>query len=453
MQIEVIATESLGNRGYIVHDGQAAIAIDVQRDYGRWLSRAEELAVSITHVVETHMHNDYVTGGYRLAQRLGATYVIPEGSDASFEAYQIKDSQEILVGGMHLLALHTPGHTEHHMSYRVSDEARSAVFTGGGVLYGTVGRSDLVSPDKTELLTEAQYSSAQRLSKELSGETEVFPTHGFGSFCSSSDGTGASSSTIADELRNNIVYTSASKQAFIDTILAGLGPYPRYYAHMGPLNRSGPDEVAKLELNNLTDEKLSELLENNEWVIDLRQRKLFAANHPRGAAGFELGNSFATYVGWLIPWDAEITLVADTKDDLAKAHEELSRIGMETHIAGTTTDLDSYMNANSTSSYQVKTFNDLAMEVDSHSRIAVLDVRLTDDWEADRVKDSINIPLHELQDGLGELPDDKPIWVHCASGYRASIAASLLDRAAKQPVLIDDDFAAAVDLGLTVRGK
>ena len=439
MHVEIIKTASLGNRGYLVHDGTVAVAVDVQRDFQRWTQFAKEAQVKITHVLETHMHNDYVTGGYKLAQEVGALYVVPTKSGQSFTAHEVQDDEVISVGKLTVRALHTPGHTPHHMSYEVVDGVKSAVFTGGGVLYGTVGRPDLISKEMTQPLAEAQYESAQKLVEKIEESAQVFPTHGFGSFCSSAPGTGADASTLAEEKKVNIAYTSASKQDFITTIIAGLGAYPRYYAHMGKMNQDGPSEMTIRPIESLDADQLKSMLAHDEWVIDIRDRKAYAASHPKGAAGFEMADSFSTYLGWLIPWGDALTLVGDSKEDLEAAQIQLGRIGMDQFVAHATDDMTSYFAAGEKQSYSVKNFEDLEKATEDESQY-VLDVRTPEDWKVSHIKDSVNIPLYDLLDRVDELPKDQKIWVHCASGYRASIAASLLDRSGRNVVLISDTF-------------
>ncbi len=442
MHVEIIKTASLGNRGYLVHDGTVAVAVDVQRDFQRWIQFAKDAQVKITHVLETHMHNDYVTGGYKLAQEVGALYVVPTKSGQSFAAHEVQDDEVILVGNLTVRALHTPGHTPHHMSYEVVDGVKSAVFTGGGVLYGTVGRPDLISKEMTQPLAEAQYESAQKLVEKVEESAQVFPTHGFGSFCSSAPGTGADASTLAEEKKVNIAYTSASKQDFISTIIAGLGAYPRYYAHMGKMNQDGPSEMTIRPIESLDADQLKSMLAHDEWVIDIRDRKAYAASHPQGAAGFEMADSFSTYLGWLIPWGDALTLVGDSKEDLEAAQVQLGRIGMDQFVAHATDDMTSYFAAGEKQSYSVKNFEDLQKAMEDESQY-VLDVRTPEDWKVSHVKDSVNIPLYDLLDRVDELPKDQKIWVHCASGYRASIAVSLLDRSGLPVILISDDFSGA----------
>ena len=448
MKVETIETSSLGNRGYLIHDGKLALAVDVQRDYSRWLKAADAAGVRITYVFETHMHNDYVTGGYKLAQEINARYVIPENSGQHFEATLAKDQDTFNEGHFTVTALHTPGHTPHHMSYSVTDGEKTAVCTGGGLLYGTVGRTDLVSKKETEELTAAQFDSAHKLIESLPAATDVYPTHGFGSFCSSSDGSGATASTLEAEAKINVALTH-DKESFVDIILRGLGPYPRYYAHMGSANQAGPEAVAQLHIHDYAPEDIANALkDDHSWVVDVRARKAFAAAHPESALGIELGNSFATYIGWLLPWADNITLVGDTEEDIVQAHTELSRIGMDAFVPGATHTLDSYFAAAPSSSYELKTFDDLKKLFDAGEKPFILDVRLPADWGDSHVNNSVNIPLHEAIAEIEQLPKNQVIWVHCASGYRASIAASLIDRSGRTPILVDDTFEHALELGI-----
>ncbi|GAC1386503.1 MAG: MBL fold metallo-hydrolase [Candidatus Saccharimonadales bacterium] len=451
MHIEIIKTASLGNRGYLIHDGSVAIAVDVQRDYERWLDKATELGVTISYVLETHMHNDYVTGGFMLSQKAKAQYIIPADSGQSFKATEASDGEKFTIGKLLVTAMHTPGHTLNHTSYLISDETLSAAFTGGGVLYGTVGRPDLNSKELTKPLTEAQYDSAQKLAGLLADTTQVFPTHGFGSFCSSAPGSGADTSTMADEKRTNLVYTTQNKQEFIDTIISGLSAYPSYYAHMGKLNQSGPGEMKLTPVEKLSQDMLKTMLAHDEWVIDIRDRKAYATNHPSGAAGFELADSFSSYVGWLIPWGDAITLVGDNPTDLITAQTQLGRIGMDDFIGHTTDNVSAYLAAADSRSYPVKNFSDLRAAAQDNP--FVVDVRTPTEYQDERIPGSLNIPLYDLTAQIDDLPNDTVIWVHCASGYRASIGASLVDRSGRSAVLIDDDFSVASKLGLTEKDE
>jgi rhodanese-related sulfurtransferase len=253
---------------------------------------------------------------------------------------------------------------------------------------------------------------------------------------------------MADEKRTNIAYTTPDKASFIKTILAGLGAYPRYYAHMGQLNKSGPEDMKIAPIVSLSTKRLKTMLSHDEWIIDIRDRKAYAAKHPHGAAGFELADSFSTYAGWIIPWGDSITLVGDDPKKITEAQMQLGRIGMDAVVQHATDDMQAYFAAGQERSYPVKNFKDVnAVRKDEAS--IVLDVRTPDDWKASHISESHNIPLYEILERMNELPRDKQIWVHCASGYRASIAASLIDRTGRSVVLISDSFSNAQQYGLT----
>jgi glyoxylase-like metal-dependent hydrolase (beta-lactamase superfamily II) len=189
-------SSGLGDRSYVVHDGRTALVVDPQRDIDRVERLAAEHGLTITHVAETHFHNDYVSGGIELARKHGAAYIVPSGFDIQYAAIQVDDGDAFTVGGLKVEVIHTPGHTPNHMSYAVRIGDNSVVFTGGGLLYGSVGRPDLVSPDLTVKQAHDQWHSAQRLADKLDDDTAIFPTHGFGSFCSATQTQGVSSTIL-----------------------------------------------------------------------------------------------------------------------------------------------------------------------------------------------------------------------------------------------------------------
>lgn len=243
MEITTIETSSLGDRSYLVENDGCAVVIDPQRDIDRVLALAQDRGLTITHVLETHIHNDYVTGGLELARTLGAEYVVSAGDEVAYHRQPARDGDVIDAGPIQLQAMLTPGHTHHHVSYVLRDESGTVigVFTGGSMLHGTTGRTDLLGAEYTEELTRAQYHSVRRLAAELPPGTEVFPTHGFGSFCSATPSSG-DASTIADEMVSNPALTT-DEQTYVNELLAGLSDYPAYYAHMGVINSAGPPPV------------------------------------------------------------------------------------------------------------------------------------------------------------------------------------------------------------------
>jgi hydroxyacylglutathione hydrolase len=204
LSVAVIETSELGDRSYIAHDGETAVVVDPQRDLDRVEALVDELGVRVALVAETHIHNDYVTGGFELARRTGAVYLVAAADEIEFARDAVSDGDERRVGSLTMRVVATPGHTNTHLSYIVDDgQSPPAVFTGGSLLFGSVGRTDLVDPGRTEELTRAQFHSARRLADLLADDAAVYPTHGFGSFCSSAATGGVASTIGAERARND----------------------------------------------------------------------------------------------------------------------------------------------------------------------------------------------------------------------------------------------------------
>jgi hydroxyacylglutathione hydrolase len=445
VEIVAIDTPSLGDRSYLVHDGAVAFVVDPQRDIDRLLALLEDTGVRLTDVFETHIHNDYVTGGLALAIATGARHHVNAADQVSFDHDPIAPEQVVAVGdSMRVRALATPGHTFTHLAYVLEAPGRTpAVFTGGSLLFGSTGRPDLLGPANTGELVHAQYASAHRLAAELPDETRVFPTHGFGSFCAATQSS-AESSTIGDEKRANPVLTRA-EQDYVEELLAGLDAYPAYYAHMGAINAAGPGAPDLAAPRRAQAAELARRIQAGEWVVDLRHRTAFAAGHVGGTLNFGLDGNFATYLGWLIPWGTPLTLLGDTADDVASAQRELVRIGIDRLQAAATGSPANWTDSE-LQSYPTGSFADLA-QVRHHRRVVILDVRRNSEWAQDHLAGAVHIRLHELLNRLAQVPPGE-VWVHCQSGYRASIAASLLAAARRDVVAIDDDYSNAATAGL-----
>ncbi|GAB3567423.1 MBL fold metallo-hydrolase [Arthrobacter alkaliphilus] len=451
MDVVVIETTPLGDRSYLVHDGSAGFVIDPQRDTDRVEAAARAAGVSITHVAETHIHNDYVTGGLLLARDHGAVYFVNADDDVAFEREPVTDGTTFTVGRLSVKALATPGHTHTHLSYLVNDDdpdagIRQAVFSGGSLLYGSVGRTDLLGPDETEGLAREQYAAVRRLVAEAAPDAVLYPTHGFGSFCSIGPASRISISTIGEQAASNHALTDPDEDHFVRHLLANISAYPTYYAHMSPLNSAGPGP-ARLEVPaNVDPAELKRRLDAGEWVVDLRQRVAFAANHLLGSVGFEYGSgsSFTSYLGWVLPWNQPLTLVGPL-DEVEKAIRDLSRIGIDSPDAAVGEDPGTLARGTPLVQYPITDWAGLMRERGPGE--TVLDVRRTEEFAASHVSGAVNVPLHELLLRMDDLPNSR-IWVHCTSGYRASVAASLLHRAARDVVLIDAPFREAADAGV-----
>lgn len=450
-----LETPTLGDRSYLVHDGEVAFVVDPQRDIDRILALIAENGLRLTHVFESHIHNDYVTGGFALAGRTGAAYLVSAQDWVSFERTPVRDGEVLEIGPrMQVTAVATPGHTFTHLSYVLTDAStgqQMAVFSGGSLLYGASGRPDLLGPQHTGDLVRAQHASARKLAETLPDTTEVFPTHGFGSFCSATQ-SDAASSTIGREKGANPALIQ-DQETFARELLAGLNAYPAYYRHMAPANSAGPSEPDLSPPATANPAEVRRRIEAGEWVVDLRNRTMFAAGHVPGALNFGLDGSFATYLGWLIEWGTPLTLLGETAGDVARAQRELVRIGIDRPAAAATGKPAEWVTGTryELTSFATGTFADLA-SVRHHRAVTVLDVRRTDEFVASRIQGAVNIPLHELPKRIIEVPAGE-IWVHCAGGYRASIAASFLAAAGHKPVAIDDAFDNAHKAALPVAPK
>lgn len=471
--VDTIEVPGLGNRSYLAGGEHTAVAVDPPRDADRMIAAAARRGVRISHVVETHVHNDYVTGGLELARMTGAAYLVPAGARVAFSRVPVRDGDRTEVDAasrLLLRALATPGHTPHHTSYALEEDGVAvAVFTGGSLLIGTVGRPDLVEPRLTESLARAQHASARRLADELPEETAVLPTHGFGSFCSSGQATGGDTTIGREKAVNDALVRDVD--AFVADLLAGLDDTPAYYVHMGPVNSAGPAPVDLTPAAPATAAEIAERLAAGEWVVDLRNRVAFAEGHVAGSVNFEAAGQLATYLAWLIPWGKPVTLLAESAEQLADAQRELVRVGIDRPAAAATgTPADWVRDGDTPGSFPRGTFADLAGRAGQAAKAGqagqagqadeasatpagtvVLDVRRAAERRAaGYVEGSVHIPIHTLPQRLADVPAGE-VWVHCAGGMRAAIAASLLDAAGRDVVAVDDSFDSAAQAGLTVR--
>ena len=454
IDVEVIETSSLGDRSYLASDGEVAVVVDPQRDVDRVLALAGRLGVRITHVVETHVHNDYVSGGLELARLTGAAYVMSAQDDLAFERTGVVDGDVLEASPrLRLRVLATPGHTFHHLSYVLEGaDGPQGVFTGGSLLYGTTGRTDLLGDEHAQTLARAQHASAASMADALPDGAQVWPTHGFGSFCTATPASG-NDSTIGHEKQVNPVLRLA-RDEFVRETLAGLGAYPAYYAHMGALNTAGPAPVDLRPPTTADPAELARRLGDGEWVVDLRHRKAYLASHLAGTVSLGLDGPMATWLGWMAPHGAPITLLGDTPDQVAQAQRELVRIGVDRIVAAATGDPHELaVDPARLGELPSAGFVDLAGELDGRRSAdlppaeVVLDVRLGTEWDASHVRGAVHVPLPELPDRLDEVPAGS-VWVHCGSGYRATAAASLLARAGRTVVVIDDNYGDAERAGV-----
>lgn len=456
-EVVTIDTPNLGDRSYVVGTGSSAIVIDPQRD----IDRVEEILAqhgwSASHVLETHFHNDYVSGGLELARRAKADYVVPEGMEIDFTARQVGDAAELASDLGRWRVIHTPGHTPNHISFALNiDGADVALFTGGSLLFGSVGRPDLLGPELTEPLARSQWRSMRRIGAEITPSAQVYPTHGFGSFCSATATVG-NASTVAEQVLSNPAF-SVDEETFVKDLIAGLDAYPAYYSHMGPANQSGAGPIDLSLPSVATADEIARRIAAGEWVVDLRHRSAYATDHVLGSLSFDVHGNAVTYLGWMIDWGTPITLLGADVGEVQTMQRELVRIGIDRpmgHALGTAADWSSA--AAPLSGYRRVTHGDLAQAVADDPDLPIIDLRRNYEFDEGYVAGAKHIPLHELRSRIDEVQmwanenaEHGPAWIYCGSGFRASIGASLLEGIGVAVVHVDDDFANAQAAGLTI---
>ncbi|HEX2369445.1 MAG TPA: rhodanese-like domain-containing protein [Acidimicrobiia bacterium] len=433
MEVVAIRTPSLGDTSYLVHHGGVGVAIDVQRDIGRVTDALERTGVTLVAVLETHVHNDYISGAPELARLTGADLVLPAGAGVAYPNRPAFHMEDIDAGGrMTLRPLHTPGHTLEHTSYLVLlDEDPVIVFTGGSLLVGSAGRTDLLGDRYARSLARLQHGSLQRLA-QLPDAVAVRPTHGGGSFCTASN-VGGVQSTIGEERAGNPLLSISDPEAFADRQLSGHMPYPTYYAHMGHINRDGPPAFEDDEPPELSPEAVEELMAS-VGVVDGRPQTNFAAGHIAGSIGVELGDRFAPWVGWLVPFGTPLVLVLDPGQDGAAVYSDLARIGYG--VAGVLRGVDGWADAGlPLESHETAPVDRLAEALEDGAQ--VVDVRDPAEWESEHLPGSIHRYVPDLINDLADLDRSRPVWVVCATGFRASIAAGLLLREGLEPIVVN----------------
>jgi hydroxyacylglutathione hydrolase len=437
MRIEQFVIEGLGHLSTLIADddaGEAAV-VDPRRDVDVYLDAARRRDLRITQVIETHLHNDYVSGGRELAALTGATHVIGAGAELAYGHRSVRHGETVELGSLRFTALDTPGHTPEHVSYAVADTSRAdepvLLLTGGSLLVGAVGRTDLLGAANAVPYAHAMHRSLHGVLLRHEDSVGVFPTHGAGSLCS----TGIAStpfSTIGYERRHNRLLAALELDAFARALLAGQPAFPRYFARMRPLNQAGPELLGGTipAPPPLSAAVVRDALDAGALVVDARSAPAHAIAHVPGSVSIPAGSSFGTWLGWVVDHDRPLVLVLDHPDDADDLVRQVWRIGHGPVLGHLQGGFRSWMNAGlpveSTGRLSVDDLAEaLATEGEDDGPV-VIDVRQAREFDAGHVPGSLHIGAGDLQDRLAELPRDRPIAVVCASGYRSSVAASLL---------------------------
>ena len=428
MDLISFRTPGLGDQTYLLtHEGKGVL-VDPQRDIDRFLTAAAERDVELRFVLETHLHNDYVSGGEQAALRTGAELVLPAAAAAAYPHTPAFHLEDIKADGLVLRPIHTPGHTPEHTSYLVLvDGEPVALFSGGSLLVASAGRPDLLGTARARTLAKLQYGSLHRLAG-LPRDVALYPTHGEGSFCSATNA-GRYTSTIGDELDTNPLLATGDQERFADQLLAAPMPIPAFYQYMGPANTLGVPPMPPIAVPELTVADLP----GHAQVVDVRDRAAQSAGLLPGSVGIELADDFGSWAGWLLPYQTPIVLVAEPDQDVTGAVTQLAQIGIDT-VRGVVRDLAGA----ATTRYGLLGLRAFGARL-ADPAVQVLDVRMPHERDEGRLPGAVERFLPDLvTEGIPDLLDPaRPVLIACASGRRAAIAASLLARAGYQSAILD----------------
>ncbi len=436
MEFRRVLTPGVSQLSYFVGDSSAGVAavVDPRPDCGVYLEIARELGMTITHVFETHIHADFMSGARELAHRLGNAriHVSAEGGATyGFDHVGVRNGDVFTFGTLRLTARFTPGHTPEHLAYELANEAAPdapwGVLTGDSLFVGSVGRPDLLGEDETDELVRRLFDTVQHYFLNLSDGVMIYPCHGHGSQCGPN---------IADRLDSSIGYEKAHNpylqcdtfDAFKEKMLAAAPPEPTHYKRLKKTNSGGPDLLgAGPAIPALTPRQFHEAARRDDaFLLDTRHMLAFGGGHIAGALNIGLQPELSVWAGWMVDPEKDLLLVLERDRDLDEARALLARVGI-TRFAGY---LAGGMTAWENAGLPLQRLEQMPVhELRGQTReVQLIDVRSDDEWSDGHVPDAQHIFVPELPDRLDRLDRRKPTVTYCASGYRANVAASLLQR-------------------------
>jgi hydroxyacylglutathione hydrolase len=436
IEVHTLRSDELGNSAHLLidRDSATAVVIDPVRDVGRYIELAEAEGATIAWAFETHVHNDFVSGARELVAAVGARLGASTAAGLRYPYQPLGDGGEIGLGAGRLRVLATPGHTPEHVAYLLLDAAGKpeALFSGGALMVGTAARTDLFGPALAWRFAHDLERSLKDKILSLPDDVAVFPTHGGGSFCAVGAGA-AASTTIGAERATNPLASARSSRQFVTRSLTA-GPYPAYYARMRILNQTGAPLIG-LGLPRSSALGVSEV---DAWVaqggliVDVRPAAAFRTGHIPSSLAVGADGNVSGWVGWLTGPERPLVLVADDAGaaQVDEASRQLTRIGYDRVVGHLDGGIAGWVGAGRhLASYTTTSAAELAKHLDAGEMIAVVDVREAAEWHAAHIPGSVNIPAHDIPTIPLDLPRGLPLAVHCGHDYRATLGASLLERA------------------------
>ena len=439
MYFEQFYLGCLAHASYMLASDGEAVVVDPQRDVEIYLKAADANQVAIRHILETHLHADFVSGHHELAARSGARIYIGAQAGATFPHVDVRDGFELQVGKMRIKALETPGHTPESMCFVITDEEKSAapwaVLTGDTLFLGDVGRPDLSRRHSPAQLAGMLYDSLHGKLLTLSGDVLVYPAHGAGSLCGRNM-RAERVSTIGTERLTNYALQIKSREEFVKQLTSNLPARPAYFSQDAEINRTGAAALADLPaLRAIAPAELKNVLAEGGIALDVRPGDQFAAGHVPGSVNIALSGQFASWAGALLGLAACPVLIAESEEQVSEARMRLARVGLEDSAGYLKGGVEAWKQAGlPLASLQQITVAALSEQVRGNG-LQVLDVRREPEWEAGHIEGASWWPLDNFKIAPPEIDHDLPIAVHCKGGYRSMIACSLLQRAGFQNVV------------------
>ena len=426
-KVEVVRAGELGNASFVVSDPDrgAGIVIDPLRDIDRYLKIAGDQNVRLTHAIDTHLHNDFVSGRRELAAEVGANID------------ELALDGELELGGVSIRALHTPGHTPDHKAYLLLEDGRPRVmFSGGAVMLGSIARTDLFGPHLAVHLALEALTTLQVRLRGLPDDMGIYPTHGGGSFCGIAGRSGYET-TLGTERKTNPFFTTTEVMPFLARVL-NQPRYPAYYRDMAAINEGGAPLIGLTPpaLTKLDAQEVARMMDEGVAVVDVSVGRDYDRAHIPGSYNVGIDGPVSAWVGWLIARGRPIVLAGGSDADRRKAQRQLLRIGYDLVVG----ELDGGIDAWSSSGREVSSFEgvdveDMAHWVLSAEPMTVVDVRDEHEWSEGHVPGAVHMYVPDVPGRADEIPHEAPVAVHCASGYRAGIAASLLEQAGLKRII------------------
>ncbi|HEX9038973.1 MAG TPA: MBL fold metallo-hydrolase [Ktedonobacterales bacterium] len=433
--IEQFVSERLGNSAYLVGSRAAgeAVLIDPLRDIEPYLARAEALGLRVVNALETHIHNDFVSGAREVAQATGARLGASAEAELAYPFTPLRHGDSVAAGSWRLRVVATPGHTPEHVSYLLTSAGGTpeALFSGGSLMAGSIARPDLLGPRHTAALARSAWDTLRERLLVLPDEVTVYPTHGGGSFCGAGQ-TGDRVTSIGAERAHNPLAQAQTFRQFFTGYVGPLGAYPAYYQFMRAGNLRGYPLLGRSApaLKPLSPVDVEAALAAGATLVDARPFPEYDAGHIPNSLAAGLDDALSAWVGWILTPDAPIILVASSPEDAREAQIELLRIGFDNLLGALEGGVEAWA-ASGRALRQTRpaTMAEVAEAIERGEPLAVVDSREPNEWLEDHVPGASVAPVGQLPTLAASLPRDMPIAVHCGHGFRSSVAASVLERA------------------------